>query len=102
MGLHKLILSGSTFCLPSQGTFDLVLFFPHFIERNTILPMSHDITPVLPSACAELLGGGGGGSVSQSCPPLCDPVDCSAPGLPVSHHLPKFAQVHVHCIGDGL
>ena len=66
MDLHKLILSGSTFCLPSQGTFDLVLFFPHFIERNTILPMSHDITPVLPSACAELLGGGGGGGVLSS------------------------------------
>jgi len=65
MGLHKLIPSGSTFCLQFQGTFDLVLFFPHFIERNTMLPMSHDITPVLPSACAELLGGGGGGILSS-------------------------------------
>ena len=32
--------------------------------------------------------------------PLCDPMDCSMPGLPVPHHLPEFAQVHVHCIGD--
>ena len=24
----------------------------------------------------------------------------STPGLPVPHHLPKFAQIHVHCIGD--
>ena len=24
-------------------------------------------------------------------------MDCSTPGLPVPHHLPKFAQVHVHC-----
>ena len=23
------------------------------------------------------------------------PMDCSTPGLPVPHHLPKFAQVHV-------
>ena len=38
-------------------------------------------------------------SVAQSCPTLCDPMDCSTPGLPVPHHLPKFAQVHVHCIG---
>ena len=30
-----------------------------------MLPMSHDITPVLPSACAELLGGGGGGILSS-------------------------------------
>ena len=36
-------------------------------------------------------------SVTQSCPTLCDPTDCGTPGLPVSHHLPKFAQVHVHC-----
>ena len=34
-------------------------------------------------------------SVSQSCPTLCNPTDCSMPGLPVLHHLPKFAQVHV-------
>ena len=38
-------------------------------------------------------------TVSCSCPTLCDPMDCSTPGLPVSHHLPEFAQVHVHCIG---
>ena len=27
---------------------------------------------------------------------------CSSPGLSVPHHLPKFAQVHVHCIGDAI
>ena len=40
-----------------------------------------------------------------SCPVLSDslrPHDCSTPGLPVCHHLPKFAQVHVHCIGDAI
>ena len=26
-------------------------------------------------------------SVTQSPPPLCDPMDCSTPGLPVHHHL---------------
>ena len=41
-------------------------------------------------------------SVTQSCPTLCNPMDCSMPGLPVPHHLPKFAQVHVHCIGDAI
>ena len=29
-------------------------------------------------------------------------MDCSMPGLPVPHHLLKFAQVHVHCIGDAI
>ena len=39
-------------------------------------------------------------SVTQSCPTLCNPMDCSTPGFPVSHHLPKFSQVHIHCICD--
>ena len=33
---------------------------------------------------------------------LCDPMDCSMPGLPVPRHLPEFAQVRVHCISDAL
>ena len=41
-------------------------------------------------------------SVAQSCLTLCDPMDCSKPGLSVPHHLPKFAQVHVHCISDAI
>ena len=41
-------------------------------------------------------------SVAQSCLTLGDPVECSTPGLPVSHHLPKFAQVHVRCTGDAI
>ena len=28
---------------------------------------------------------------------LCDPLHCITPGLPVQHHLPEFAQTHVHC-----
>ena len=38
----------------------------------------------------------------SQCPTLCDPMDCSKPGLSVPHHLPKFAQVHVHYIGDAI
>ena len=33
---------------------------------------------------------------------LCNPLDCSMPGLPVPQHLLKFTQVHVHCIGDAI
>ena len=32
-------------------------------------------------------------SVAQSCPPLCNPMDCSTPGFPVHHQLPELAQV---------
>ena len=41
-------------------------------------------------------------SVTQSCLTLCDPMDCSTPGLPVPHHLLEFAQVHVHCLSDAI
>ena len=41
-------------------------------------------------------------SVAQSCPTLCNPMDCGTPDLPVPHHLLEFAQVHVHCIGDAI
>ena len=34
-------------------------------------------------------------SVTQTCPTLCDTMDCSTPGFSVPHHLPEFAQVHV-------
>ena len=34
-------------------------------------------------------------SVAQSCPTLCDPTDCSTPGLPIHHQLPEFTQTHV-------
>ena len=41
-------------------------------------------------------------SVAQLCPTLCDPMDCSTPGFPVHHQLPKLAQTHVHRVGDAI
>ena len=41
-------------------------------------------------------------SVTQSCPTLCDPMDCSMPGFPVHHYLPEFAQTHVHWVSDAI
>ena len=41
-------------------------------------------------------------SVAQTCPTLCDPVDCSTPGFPVLHHLLQPAQTHVHWVGDAI
>ena len=34
--------------------------------------------------------------VANLCPTLCDLIVCSVPGLPLFHHLPEFAQTHVH------
>ena len=41
-------------------------------------------------------------SVAQSCPTLCDPMNCSIPGLPIHHQLPEFTQTHVHRVGDAI
>ena len=39
-------------------------------------------------------------SVTQLCLTLCDPMDCSRPGLPVHHQLLEPTQTHVHRVGD--
>ena len=41
-------------------------------------------------------------SVAQSCPTLCNPMDCSTPGLPVHHQLPESTQTPVHWVGDAI
>ena len=41
-------------------------------------------------------------SVTQSCPTLCDPMDCSTLGFSVHHQLPELAQTHVHRAGHAI
>ena len=41
-------------------------------------------------------------SVTQSCPTLCDPMDCSTPGFPVHHQLLELTQTHVHWVGNAM
>ena len=41
-------------------------------------------------------------SVAQLCLTLCDPMDCSTPGLPVHHQLPEPTQTHVHRVIDAI
>ena len=41
-------------------------------------------------------------SVTQSCMTLCNPMDCSTPGLPVHHQLPEVTQTHVLWVGDAI
>ena len=41
-------------------------------------------------------------SVAQSCPSLCDPMNCSTPGLPVHHQLLEFTHTLGHQVGDAI
>ena len=41
-------------------------------------------------------------SFTQSCPTICNHIDCSMPGFPVHHQLLEFTQTHVHWVGDAI
>ena len=41
-------------------------------------------------------------SVAQSCPTLCDPMDCSMPGFPVHYQVLEFTQTHVYWVIDAI
>ena len=41
-------------------------------------------------------------SVAQSCLTLCNPMNCSMPGLPLHQQLPEFTQTHVHRVSDAI
>ena len=41
-------------------------------------------------------------SAAQSRPIICDPMNCSMPGLPVHHQLLKFTQTQIHWVGDAI
>ena len=41
-------------------------------------------------------------SVTQLCLTLCDPIDCSMPGLPVHPQLLESTQSHIHWVGDAI
>ena len=55
--------------------------------------------------CSDVCKGRSGvqfSSVAQSCPTLCDPMNCSTPGLPVHHQLPEFTLTYVHWVSDAI
>ena len=60
------------------------------IHQFTIMSVFHSRESVLFS------------SVTQLCPTLWDPIDCSMPGLPVHHQLLEFTQTHVHWLSDAI
>ena len=62
----------------------------HLVFRNQL--SYHLFSEYMPSCC----------SVAKSCLTLCSPMDCSTPGFPVLHYLPKFAQTQVHRVGDAI
>ena len=60
------------------------------------------IEPILNSIIYTLISSIQFISSAQSCPTLCNPMECSMPGLPVYHQLPEFIQTHVHRVSDAI
>ena len=72
---------------------------PFLVDKNlTVSPDSiiFSLTPPLQALRMSCC------SVTQSCPALCDPIDCSMPGFLVLHTLLEFAQTHVHWVDDAI
>ena len=72
-----------------RHTYSTFFFWIHF-HKNISFSGSYPSFPVQFS------------SVVQSYPTLCDPMNCSTPGLPVHHQLPEFTQTLVHRVSDAI
>ena len=84
-----LIFTLATSCL-------IISNLPWFMGQTFQVPMQycslqHQTLLSLPDTSTVQLT-----SVTQLCPTLCNPIDCSMPGLAVHHQLPEFTQTHVH------
>ena len=74
-------------------------------SNSSLLSLLHwqaDSLPLVPPGKPQLSLSVQFSSVAQSCPTLCDPINCSTPGLPVHHQLPEFTQTHVHRVCDAI
>ena len=73
---------------------------PSWLTQVTAASLSIIAVASIHSSC--LLSSVQFSSVAQSCPTLCDPMNCSTPGLPVHHQLPEFTQTHGHRASDAI
>ena len=80
-------------CMESKGL-DIVNRLWAGWGGNGILPSSLALLPEASIPSFQF------SSVAESCLILCNPMDCSTPGLPVHHQHPDFTQTHAHWAGD--
>ena len=91
MNKLKIIVKWSNryYCSPKSGGYDEILY-------------AEQLSKIVKYAIHNDFGSVQFSSVAQSCPTLCDPRNCSTPGLPVHHQLPEFTQTHVHRVSDAI
>jgi len=74
--------------------FTVQLLFWHWLFITVIIASSLELACDNKNCCCC--------SVAQSCPTLCNPMDCSTPGFPVLHQLQELAQTRVYWVGDAI
>ena len=80
----------------------MFLFFLILLICACVLSNFSRVLLFAPYACISSISSVQFSSVVQSCLTLCDPVNCSTPGLPVHHQPPEFTQTHVHRVSDAI
>ena len=91
---HKMYLKHAMMSYNKIVTCDLLLNIVRDPVPRVLLGVAHVGTFCFSSAQFS--------SVAQSCPTLCDPMNCCTSGLPVHHQLPEFTQTHAHQVGDAI
>ena len=100
------------FCFPTLKKWPFVgdvLFIPEALSAlvtqaisSRSFPYKDSVGSSIAVGCVGSMVGFSFSSVTQSCPTLCDPMDCSMPGFPVHHQLLELAQTHVHRVSDAI
>ena len=100
--------------ISSRKRFSLVTFLFGFCSSDHFLPLLcldlflYHFASDLLTSCSERLSHFflfillQFSSVVQSWLTLCNPMECSTPGLPVHHQLPEFTQTHVHWVSNAI
>ena len=92
--LHESNLTVVESFISSLYCFNEHISWPLFL-REACLTFGLDQIPTVDTPCII-------SSVHHSCLTLCNPMDCSTPGLPVHHQLPELTQTHVRWVGDAI
>ena len=95
MNVNNLISGSSAFSKPSLCIWK---FSFHILLKPSLKDFEHNLISMW-NECSYPVQFN---SVIQSCPILCDPMDCSMPGFPAHHQFPELAQTHVHWVSDSI
>ena len=72
-----------TWCIKTKG-------HPTYSQHLSVVLRGKQLITKAVSHSSHILS-----SVAQSCPTICDPMDCSIPGFSAHHQLLELAQTHV-------